>query len=258
MVSVSGDAVVLRGGSDIEALVRAAALVAANSGVPTAVIGGLAVTCRLATVHRATADVDVVAGTPEVAAGGTSVAQHLVAEGVAEHLPGDPPNRVDVAGARVEIIETAPIDPADAADIEPERARLFILAHRWALETATVCTVGVHGTAAEAVVPAAIVAMKLHSIQDRKDPEKRASDAWDLFRLLRSSLADREFLEAFATAPSGLVPLIREGIDRHFRREVARTRRSILAYGDSTWAAQTTAEALVELADDFLAFLPVE
>lgn len=62
---MSGDrpAVILAGETDspIAALVRAAGLVATNAGVPVAVIGGLAVTCRLATAsHRATGDVDIV------------------------------------------------------------------------------------------------------------------------------------------------------------------------------------------------------
>lgn len=62
---MSGDrpAVILAGETDspIAALVRAAGLVATNAGVPVAVIGGLAVTCRLATAsHRATGDVGIV------------------------------------------------------------------------------------------------------------------------------------------------------------------------------------------------------
>ncbi len=256
---MSGDSVHLRGGADIETLVRAAALVVGHSPAPTAVIGGLAVTCRLATVHRATADVDLVTGEPEVAVGGTSVADSLVAAGVARRHLGDPANRVEVAGARVEIIETAPISPEEAADIEPDRARLFVLAHRWALETATPCTITVQGTDATAVVPvatpAAIVAMKLHSIQDRHDLAKRASDAWDLYRLLDANLADPEFAGSFRNAPTGLVPLIEAGIDRLFRQGVTQTRRWIMTYGDPFWAALATEDALDQTADAFLTTL---
>jgi len=210
-------------------------------------------------VHRATADVDLVAGDPEVAVSGTSVADSLVASGVARRHPGDPPNRVEVAGARVEIIETAPVNPDEAADIEPDRARLFILAHRWALETATRCTITVRGTDATAVVPvttpAAIVAMKLHSIQDRHDVAKRASDAWDLFRLLDSNLADPSFATTFRGAPPGLVPLIDAGIDRLFRQDLTQTRRWIVTYGDASWAVLATEESLDQIADAFLVAL---
>ena len=59
-------------------------------------------------------------------------------------------------------------------------------------------------------------------------------------------------------APAGLVPLIQEGVDRVFRREVSRTRRSIVAYRDSTWATQATTEALGQLADDILAAITLE
>jgi hypothetical protein len=253
---VSGDTVYLRGGPDIEALVRAAGLVVEHSPAPAAVIGGLAVTCRLATVHRATADVDLVTGEPEVAVGGTSAADSLVASGVARRRPGDPPNRVEVAGTRVEIIETAPLNPAQAADIEPDMARLFVLAHRWALETATQCTITVRGTDATAVVPvaipSAIVAMKLHSIQDRHDLAKRASDAWDLYRLLDSNLTDPDFANSLREAPAGLVPLIEAGIDRLFRQGVTQTRRWIVTYGDPSWPAIATEEALDQIADAFL------
>lgn len=54
--------------------------------------------------------------------GGPTVADSLVASGVGRRHPGDPPNRVEEAGARVEIIETAPLSPEEAADIEPDRA----------------------------------------------------------------------------------------------------------------------------------------
>jgi hypothetical protein len=62
---VSGERIVLAGaaGSNAAALVRATARLAdANLG-PYALVGGLAVMCRLAAVHRATQDVDTVTET---------------------------------------------------------------------------------------------------------------------------------------------------------------------------------------------------
>lgn len=210
-------------------------------------------------MHRATADVDLVTGEPEVAVDGNSVADSLVASGVARRHPGDPPNRVEVAGARVENIETAPLGPDQAAGIEADRDRLFVLAHRWALETATPCTITVSGADATAAVPvatpAAIVAMKLHSVQDRHDQAKKASDAWDLYRLLDSGLADSKFSASFGGAPPGLLSLIDAGMDRLFRQGVTQTRRWVVTYGDPSWSTVATEEALDQIADAFLGAL---
>ena len=121
------------------------------------------------------------------------------------------------------------------------------------------CTIGVVGSDVEievpVAVPAALVAMKLHAIQDRNDDRKRASDAWDLFRLLRSHSGDDTFRASFAAAPGGLVPLVAQAVENVFRSNVTRTRRSIQAYGEPAWPSQATEEALVDLAADFQAVL---
>lgn len=260
--TVSGDRIYLQGGRDgrIESLIKAAGVVVANAGVRTAIIGGLAVTCRLATAHRATGDVDVVADEPEVVTDTRSAADNLVAAGVAEREEGASPIRVWVEGTKVEIIETAPIDAAEVAEVEPELARLFVLSHRWALESASMCTIGVVGSTVEidapVAVPAALVAMKLHALQARNDDRKRASDAWDLFRLISGHSGDDAFRASFAAAPAGLVALVRDAVESTFRDDVTRTRRWIQAYGDPAWLAQTNEAALVDLASDLQAALP--
>ena len=258
---MSGDLVYLQGGRDghIESLVRAAGVVVANAGVQTAIIGGLAVTCRLATAHRATGDVDIVADEPAVVTDTRSAADNLVAAGVATREEGVSPDRVNVNGTTVEIIETVPVDAAEVAEVEPALARLFVLSHRWALESALMCTIGVVGSDVEievpVAVPAALVAMKSHAIQDRNDDRKRASDAWDLFRLLSSHSGDDTFRASFAAAPGGLVTLVGQAVENVFHDNVTRTRRWIQAYGEPAWPAQTTEEALVDLAADFQAVL---
>ena len=259
---MSGDIVLLQGGVDghVEALIRAAGIVATHAGVRTAVIGGLAVTCRLATAHRATGDIDVVADESAVVAAGRSAADNLVAACVAQRDEGGAVLRVYVNDTKVEIIETATIDWADVADVEPELARLFVLAHRWALESATVCKIGVTGSTLEIQVPVAIpastIAMKLHAIQDRKDDRKRASDGWDIYRLINSHGQFDAFVSDLAAAPHGLVPLMSTAVERYFRDEVTRTRRWIQTYGDPAWAAQATEQALLDVAADFAAALP--
>lgn len=251
---MSGELIHLHGGvdGDIASLVRAAGLVVEHAGVRTAVIGGLAVACRLATAHRATGDVDIVADEPEVLAQDSTAARNLVAAGVAERVEGGQTVRVDVGGTKVEIIDTAALHGADAADVEPDRARLFVLAHRWALETATPIRIGVTGTDIEVEVPvatpAALVAMKLHAIEDRNDDTKRASDAWDLFRLITTHGNAHAFVAAYRSAPDGLVDLARASIERVFGTDVTRTRRWIQVYGQPDWAAHAHDDALIDIA----------
>lgn len=62
---MSGERIVLAGDADGEAarLVRTTARLAGVDLGPHALIGGLAVMCRLAAVHRATHDVDTVTET---------------------------------------------------------------------------------------------------------------------------------------------------------------------------------------------------
>lgn len=255
---MSGETVELRGGErgELAGLLQAASLVVEHARARVAVVGGLAVTCRLATAHRATADVDVVAGEPEVLAQGHSVAQNLIDAGVALPDPGKTKTRVHVFGTKVEIIETEPLHLATAGAIEPASDRLFVLSHRWALETATPCTIRVRGTSIATEVPVAtapsLVAMKLHAIQDRKDDRKRASDAWDLYRLLEAHLWRGALVGAFDDAPGDCLQLVVESLQRVFRSEVTRTRRWLVAYGDPTWSAQATEEDLGRIADGFL------
>lgn len=258
---MSGESVHLQGGqaAHIEALVRAAGIVVDHAGVRTAVIGGLAVTCRLATAHRATGDVDIVAEDASVVAASGSAAENLAAAGVATIDATRVTVRVHVEGTKVEIIETTPLDPSDAAAIEPGRARLFVLSHRWALETATLCTIGVAGSDVTVTVPvataSALVAMKLHAIQDRHDDHKRASDAWDLYRLLDAHNAAGALGVSFGTAPGGLTELVAHGITRMFQDEATRTRRWVHAYGDPAWSQQVTEQAMNDLADELIAVL---
>jgi hypothetical protein len=145
-------------------------------------VGGVAVAARLGQAHRATTDVDAV----------VDEASH---PGAIETLPAlsdalpDPTgsHRVWIGGTKVEIIGVGPVDD-DALDGLTELQTLFVSAHTWALETATPVTlVSRAEPSAQATspfaTPAALFAMKLQAIQDRRTtsrPEKRSSDALDL------------------------------------------------------------------------------
>lgn len=119
-------------------LIQTAGLVAAHAGVPVAIIGGIAVLCRVPDgLQRATQDVDLVSeDSAEIVAESGAAADNLVAANLATRDTGSASTRLLVGETKVEIIETMAVTPIEAADVEPERSRLFILAHRWALESA--------------------------------------------------------------------------------------------------------------------------
>ncbi len=227
-VALAGDAVAQ--------MVHAAERAQRVPGLRLAVIGGLAVTCRLGHVHRATGDVDAVVD-EVVGAAGDSGAQVLVEAGIAEPDPGDREHRVFVDGTKLEIIDTQAL-PADVADIAP-LPRLFVLGHRWALESAEPLHVVVAASDVDAVLPiampAALVATKLHAFCDRQQDEKRASDAYDIYRLLETGDRAGEVAAATNNGPSGLAEVVREVMVERFVDGAARVIRYLKAYGDPGW-----------------------
>lgn len=87
-------------------------------------------------------------------------------------------------GIRVEVIDVGQLPPTEDLDDLSDRQRLFIASHSWALSTATPLTVASEGpdasdATAPFATPAALVAMKLHAIQDRSGDgqAERAGDA---------------------------------------------------------------------------------
>lgn len=240
---MSGADVVTLPGAAMVGLVRAVdALSRAGLGRHV-VVGGVAVTVRLKQAHRATADVDAVVDetTPPDAI------EALAALGDVERDP-DSAHRLWVAGTKVEIQPVGPVTDADFDGLT-ERQTLYVAAHTWALETATTATliaaddIDVAATAPFAS-PAALVAMKLHAIQDRRPQaglDKRAGDAWDLYRLLADLDADASIRDAFADAPAPLRTAVRSAAITILDAGAART-RSWLRAGDAAMAAVTTDE----------------
>ncbi|MBF6558339.1 MAG: hypothetical protein IVW52_19750 [Acidimicrobiales bacterium] len=230
-------------GGGVAALVESAdRIFAARSDRPMAIIGGLAVTCRCRTMARATADIDAVTG-PDGAFG---IVSDLGAEELADALehrrPHSDETTVDVDGRSVhlavkdgrlivddvtiDVIDTHELAPADLEGLDAKQ-QLFMASHRWALESAQPVRLRVahrspdgdvlfdHATLAVAT-PAALVAMKLHSLQDRKlaRPEKAASDTEDLYRLLHEHDTGGLVADAVAEAPYGLPELVLDAAGR--------------------------------------------
>jgi hypothetical protein len=194
-------------GSEIARLVRSAE---ATLGDPAdgqyAIIGGLAVLCRCTTADRVTSDIDTVSGDTEHGA--------LVSKDLG--VDGDPASEVTF-----DVIDTFPISAEDLEGLS-EKHQLFLAAHRWALESAGLLDLEVayreepspriHLVQATLAVaaPAALLAMKLHSIQDRRTerPEKEASDAEDIYRLISEHDPRGELAREVSLAPYGLPQLV--------------------------------------------------
>lgn len=226
---MSGDVQLIDSGDgSIGRLVRtASALFARPDFAPTALVGGLAVTIRLATAHRATVDVDTVAE----GEGPRNLALRYLGDASAAST-----HRIEIDGVKVDVMATWPL-PTKADELpEEDSDRLFVLGHRWALETATGVTVDVldqDGVAVTqsielpvATVPA-LIACKLHAIGDRRgaSTSKQESDALDLVRLVGAVARSDGELGSLADAPFDLSALVERQVERWFIAERLRTAR---------------------------------
>lgn len=145
-----------------------------------------------------------------------------------------------VEGTKVEIKEMGPVGEGDLEGV-PERDALFVASHTWALEAASLLTVEAANSGpvtAPFATAAALVAMKLHAIEGRRGGgvDKRASDAWDLYRLFLDLDARGEVCAALAVAPSPLPELVRSAPTRAFVDGAVRT-RPWLRQGDREMAS---------------------
>lgn len=228
---VSGDPdIVLAAG--VAPLVRAVRRVAEDGGVDVALVGGLAVASRLGVVHRATQDADLVADEAPAGFG----AAHFVAGRIGVVASDD--SRLIVGGTKVEIIGTDEVDDSRLAGLG-SLDHLFVAAHRWALETAGPMRLAVEHTAALSVsvrvaTPAAPVATKLHPLLGRRRPDpKRASDVYDLVRLLEAYFG--AVVAAVAGAPYGLRGLVRDGVSHVLLTDADRAVRLMRTHGEGGW-----------------------
>ncbi len=188
--SVSGEILLLDGpGGSASRLVGA--LHTLTQEVPSsefALIGGLAVVTRLGRVHRVTDDLDAAAQSVD---GGPSRLSILVGGGESGRA------RHPIEGVKVDCIDVgsipaADLDPGELPEDQFDRA--FILAHRWALDSATPASltvvsgeqVPVATVTCRVATPAALVAMKLQSAPRRRAEQahKGPNDYGDLYACL--------------------------------------------------------------------------
>jgi hypothetical protein len=213
--------------------------------LPLAIIGGFAVTCRLGHVHRATGDVDAVADELATVGAEGSSAQALVERGIARRDPGGRDHRVFVDGTKLEIIDTQALTD-DVDDIESALDRLFLLGHRWALDSAELLRITVAGSDSDVMLPiatpAALVATKLHAFCDRPRDEKRASDAYDIFRLVESYDRDGGVADTLNKGPRGLAEVVHELAAERLVESAERVIRYLKVYGEPIWSEISAAD----------------
>ena len=196
-----------------------------------ALIGGLAVMTRLGRVHRATDDLDAAA---QGIADGPSRLSILVGggDGGREHRAI---NGVKVDCIDVGSVSAADLDPQDLPDEAFDRA--FLLAHRWALDSATKAVLTVLSEQRDPIATATcrvatsaqLVSMKLQSAPRRRAERahKGPNDYGDLYALLTQPESLNEIVATLLSAPHGLGQWCAERIEIEFVTEAARTARSI-------------------------------
>lgn len=237
---------VVLAGESVASMVRAAERVCGTPDLLLAIVGGFAVTCQLGRVHRATGDVDMVADELATASAGGSSARALVELGIARPDPGGKDDRVFVDGTKLEIIGTQELHEG-VGEIDSTLDRLFLLGHRWALVTAEPTRVSVAATSIDVTLPiatpAALVATKLHAFCDRPRDEKRASDAYDIYRLVEIHDRDGAIASALNEGPCGLAEKVHELAVDKFVENAERVIRYMKVYGEPAWG-EITAEDL--------------
>jgi hypothetical protein len=226
---VSGERVELAGDADGSAarLVRVTGRLADAGLGPHALIGGLAVMCRLAAVHRATQDVDTVTETT------APTAVEVITSSIGEPDPSNP-NRVVVDGVMIDVIDTEAFGSEDLDGVDVA-GRLFVVSHRWALDTATETDIVAAGVTAaiRVATPAALVAMKAGAVLGGRprEPRKLASDLYDLYRLVLEHDRAGGIADPLAAAPFGLGCLVGDALRRRVVEQPERAVRWLLDGG---------------------------
>lgn len=240
---MSGERIVLAGDVDGAAarLVQALARLADVDLGPHALIGGLAVMCRLAAVHRVTRDVDTVTETT------VPTAIEMIVSSIGELDPLNP-NRVLIEGVKLDVIDTESFSYEDLGDVD-QQGQLFVVGHRWALDTATdtEVTVGMTAVSIRVATAAALVAMKTCAVRGRRtrEPHKRASDLYDLYRLILEHDRAGRIGDSLADAPFGLGKLVADSLRITVTNEPERAARLLFDGGPEMRAV--TAEDLCDV-----------
>lgn len=237
---MSGERISFRGLPALERVVDALDTVVAQQGTRHFVLaGGLAVLARLGAFVRVTNDMDTVSAQGdeliefvEQLDEAGEVEGHLAVDGV----------RFDVLG--VESSATW----EDIAQVADEDARLFVAGHLWSLEEATPLTLVTATTRVTLPVASvrSLLVMKLGAYHSaRRSPNKRLSDALDVYLLVERCVRDRLFE---APVPAVVAEVAVSAL-RRLEAGEADLRRRITLGG---WADEVRLEALPVLVEDLV------
>lgn len=231
-------------------LVHAIDLISRSQIGRFAIVGGVAVAVRLGQAHRATQDVDAVVDDQQ-----RPTALKVLSDLPEAKMKAD--GQLMIAEVKVDPIEVGAVPTEQQLAGFSERQALFVLGHGWALETATPVPISALG-GMSAVVSApfatvsALLAMKLHAIQDRPGArqDKRAGDAWDIHQLLTHHNARGDVARSIELAPAPLRAAVHLAAQRILIDQAERTRswmRGLEGAGGSVGADELRAlgEALV-------------
>ena len=218
-------------------------------------IGGLAVMCRVGTPHRATVDLDAVTRDLD------GVHDHLAR--LALTAPGG--GQYGFAdGLDLDVIDVAPVPAAELVAALAEGGapltdlELNVVAHTWAHDTASALDIvavddetGARLASAPqrmVATPAGIIAMKASTVPLRASsrPEKRASDLYDLGRLLvAADLAPADL----AALPEPLGGVVRDRLRGWFVDDAGRDRtyRDVRRFDEPALDLDDVADAVEDL-----------
>jgi len=192
-----------------------------------AVIGGMAVNIRLSTAadaHRATQDIDLVA----------DEAIPTAVEVLSDRQGPARENTVVVRGIEIDIIETHAVTDDDLDGLDDED-RLFVVGHRWALETARAVRIATAGDAPAVEVPVAapagLIAAKSHAAgypRAARRSTKHGGDLYDVFRLVEVFDARGELRAQLSAAPGGLGHLVAHVFETEILANPPRAMRQML------------------------------
>ncbi|HKY16024.1 MAG TPA: nucleotidyl transferase AbiEii/AbiGii toxin family protein [Microthrixaceae bacterium] len=192
-------------------------------------IGGIAVLCRVGVPHRATVDLDAVTR--------GLVDQHERLSHLALTAAGGGQYRF-AGEMELDVIDVAPDDAATLLDTWAASGpltdlELNVVAHTWAHDAASPLDISVVddergerlsiAPARMVASPAGLVVMKATTVGLRASskPEKRASDLYDIGRLLVTA---RDLPNAFAAMPTTLADVVRDSLRGWFVDDAGRDR----------------------------------
>ncbi len=197
-------------------------------------IGGIAVMARVALAERATRDLDAAVDVPVEDEPTVAL---LDRAGVGRALGPPAPQRIDVDGVPVDVIDTYPV--LDSLDELPPRDALFVGGHRFAVETAELVelAVGAVRVRAHLARSSGLVATKLHAVLSRRvgAQDKRASDVFDLYRALQA--ADWRTASVELSSVVVLGRLVADGVESALVDDATRAARHLAISGVAAQAA---------------------